>query len=580
MGSAALMGDPAATESPPVKASRFADVPALAALSAAWWAGVALVGPHGDFPLNDDWGYAPAVRALVDEGALRFTDWQSMPLITHVLWGWLFAAPAGFSHDALRLSTLVLGWLGVLAMYALLRQLKAPRFAAGVGAALLLVNPLYFGLAFSFMTDVPFTAVVIAASAAWLRAEQEESRGWLAVATLLALWATLNRQLGIALPMAWTLVSLLRHGPRSPRWFRDALVPAAIVIGALLVYQKVIEATVGLPTLYAYKTEELTLALGDLARGHGLRAPAGRSLLSLLYLGLFTLPLSATIFRALERGRLSRILPLLGACVGALLAGNGLDLPLTGNVWLDLGMGPRTAPGIVGPASPKIGIVITTVAGLGAGFFLHALVRGAQRAGLRVDGESLRALPRQIWDGLRSRVPRVGEVPAWAWLFLLLAGAISFAPTSIVYGAFFDRYLLLQLPFAIALVWAACVPREARGPGRWVALAALVGAFAYSVAATHDYMGWQRARWEGVALLETRGVGRDQIRGGFEVDNRAPEAQFVSRPKAPYAVALAPLHDHETVAVIEVDAWLPAAVERVYVLRQPKRLRDEGASTP
>lgn len=568
------MADATETPSPRAPTTRrlSAEAPALGALTAAWWAAVLIVDFRGDFPLNDDWGYAPAVRALVEDGALRFTDWQSMPLITHVLWGWLFAAPAGFSHEALRLSTLVMGWLGVLAMYGLLRQLKAPPFTAGVGAALLLVNPLYFGLAFSFMTDVPFTAVIVAAAAAWLRAESKDSRGWLAVATLLTLWATLNRQLGIALPMAWTVVSLLRNGPRSPRWITGALVPAAIVIGGLVVYQKVLDATLGLPSLYAFRTGELMEALGDLARGHGLRAPVQRSLISLVYLGLFTLPLSLTVFDALKRERLVRYLPVLGASIAALLAGNDLGLPLTENVWIDLGMGPRTAPGAVGPASPKLWIILTTLAGLGAGFFVLALLSGARRAGLRTDRKALKALPEQIWRGLRSQVPRTGEVPAWAWLFLLLSGVIAFGPTSIVYGAFFDRYLLLQLPFAIALVWAAALPREARGRGRWVALAGLALALGYATAATHDYLAWQRARWEGVALLEERGVPRAQIRGGFEVDNRDPDRQFVAHPKAPYAVALSPLNDHEPVAILEVDAWLPAAVERVYVLRQPKRL--------
>ena len=46
-------------------------------------------------------------------------------------------------------------------MYFLLRRLGASRGLAVLGALLLGFNPIYFALSFTFMTDVPFTALVV-----------------------------------------------------------------------------------------------------------------------------------------------------------------------------------------------------------------------------------------------------------------------------------------------------------------------------------------------------------------------------------------------------------------------------------
>ena len=75
----------------------------LSVLLAVWLWFCWLIGMHGDFPLNDDWSYSIAVQRLLDEGSFRPTDWTSMPLLTHTLWGALFCIPNGYSAEALRL---------------------------------------------------------------------------------------------------------------------------------------------------------------------------------------------------------------------------------------------------------------------------------------------------------------------------------------------------------------------------------------------------------------------------------------------------------------------------------------------
>ena len=133
-------------------------------LAAIWVASLFIVNPVGDFPLNDDWSFGLAVKRLLQTGDFRPTGWASMPLITQTLWGSLFCLPAGFSFNALRLSTLLLSLCSILGVYLLVRQAHPSRMLAAVTALTLGFNPIYYVLSNTFMTDVPFTAFLLAAA--------------------------------------------------------------------------------------------------------------------------------------------------------------------------------------------------------------------------------------------------------------------------------------------------------------------------------------------------------------------------------------------------------------------------------
>jgi len=119
---------------------------------------------------------ATASRRLLEQGQLRFSDWTGPNLFGQVLWGSLFCLPFGFSFTALRLSTAVLGLVGVLATYGILRELKTSREIAAIAALILASSPIYFVLSLTFMTDVPFTAFAIASIYFFIRGMRTESR--------------------------------------------------------------------------------------------------------------------------------------------------------------------------------------------------------------------------------------------------------------------------------------------------------------------------------------------------------------------------------------------------------------------
>lgn len=523
-----------------------------ALLTLGYWIAVVLIDPRGEFPTNDDWGYSPPVQSLVLHGELRFTDWQSMPLLSHVLTGSLFAWLFGFSYEVLRISTLVVAWLGVLCTYGLALQLRASPSRAAFAAFLLAANPLFVGLSATFMSDTPFITAAIAASWAWLRSD-ERFDGFYVLAIVLAVWATLSRQLGLALPLAWGLTTTLRYRAEGagslPRRLLLAWVPLIFASAALFSFEHIVASTIGLPALYEEKSAGVKEALLALLRLRGLRLPVERSASSLIVLGLFALPLCAL---TLSGARRSWAVGAFGAAFAFALALVGFRLPFEGNVFIDFGMGPRTMlhAGDLPHAPLALWLSLSAFAGFGSGLVLERVLPPLYRWGVAFV--------------VKREAPRRESSILWVAL-------IAFAPTAIAYGAYFDRYLLLQLPLLLAFLARPPVSSAPTTYGRAIAATLAALTLGYSVAATHDYFGWQRARWHLVATLEAQGVARDEIEGGFEVNNEGAAAgdAFVEvRQNAEWALSFSASGAEASALVEACDPWLPWAPENVYAVRR------------
>ena len=128
-----------------------------------------------DVPIHDDWTYAWSVQHFLKTGKLAVLDWSIHYPFAQILWGALFCLPFGLSFSALRVSTSNAPWLGALALYGTLRELGRARTDGLLAALVLVVNPVFFLLSFSFMTDVPFVSVSNIAFFFIVRAFSEES---------------------------------------------------------------------------------------------------------------------------------------------------------------------------------------------------------------------------------------------------------------------------------------------------------------------------------------------------------------------------------------------------------------------
>src|ERR1700741_2418256 len=73
-----------------------------------------------NFPLDDDWAYSKGAFAFARGDGIHYYGHPAMPLLGQWLWAYPYIKAFGESHAALRFSTILLSWLGILAFYDLL----------------------------------------------------------------------------------------------------------------------------------------------------------------------------------------------------------------------------------------------------------------------------------------------------------------------------------------------------------------------------------------------------------------------------------------------------------------------------
>jgi len=470
---------------------------ALALLSGAYWAPVALVGVSGEFPLSDDWAYARGVENLIATGQLDRPDWAWAPAIPNILFGALFWKILGASFESLRWSTLVAGQLGVLGAFALGRQLGLSALAAGIAAVCLAWNPIYLSQCFTFMTDVMFTALVTWSLVllgrgwgGWSEAESHRSTqfGWLAGGLVLAVLASVSRNAGPLLLIAMVIAVAIEsiRTPRALLWFAGVAAPLVFISVAWLVSIRGVEGA--LPQI-GWVLHERVMS------PYALYALAVSFLTTIPLLGACAAPVLL-----LGLGR-SGLLGKLGtaaagtALVFALAWRLDRAPPFGMNVLWDFGVGARTLPG--SDLLPSEPLVTATLTALGTFFGVLALMQ----LGSRLAHE---------WTRRRESSP-----DARACRLALVFLAAYLVPLAFQIP-FFDRWLLPVIPPFTALLLLSgrvATPTPLRLTAPALALLTLLG---LSTAGSHDMMAGHRAGWDLLSGLLARGVEPERIHGGFE----------------------------------------------------------------
>ncbi len=527
----------------------------IAAMIAAAAAIAAIIGLRGDFPLSDDWAYAYAARGLCEQGELHFLPWTGASLIFQVWYGALLCKIFGFSFTALRISTFALAVFGVVGFYLMLRRLNIRQSGAVAGAALLGLNPIYLNLSFTYMSDVPFTVLAIWAGYHYVRGLSEDRRILLVAGALFAAAAALVRQHGVFLAGAASLTALLAQKPFRTR-IVDALICSALPLAALAAFQMWLIKVHGLPSGMENKISE-ALSADPWAVGNA-------AFRGLLYLGLMLFPAAWALSHPAGSNRrlmgLATFTVALSLCSflyqreGALMfyLTNIMDFFSLGAISL------RDVHFLGFPYEPQAGpiaaVILTGIASLG-----WALLAGPWFAGLR------------HWH-------RIGRT------FCVLAFSLLFLGSLLQAHYYFDRYLIPMLPFALAAAFAA-EPRLRINKLCYL-LTALIAA--YSIAGTHDYMAWNRARFEGLALLEAEGVSAREIDGGMEYNGWHSAADFghwpsdeEARPGQPasrkswwwvyddrFIAAFRKLDGYRVKYEMPYDRWLPPSKASVFILER------------
>jgi 4-amino-4-deoxy-L-arabinose transferase-like glycosyltransferase len=550
-----------------MRGGRYSDLICISLLVGVWAFAVLAVDPVGNFPLNDDWAYASAVRALVEQGEIRFSGWTATNLLAQLLWGALFCVPFGFSFTALRISTLVLAMLGIVATYALLREAHAKPGTALIGSLVLAFSPIYFALSFTFMTDVPFTAVATASSWFLVRGLRRGGRAEIVAGLALATAAILIRQIGLAIPIAFAFAYITKRGLGFRRLV-EAVIPVLVGAAVQTAYQGWLHWLDRVPAKFedqiASLRTELTLPWFMIAEDS-----AKIIFYTLVYSGCLLFPFLIIGHGANLRTRQRIPYFYLGAAGAAtlltsILKMHGRLMPLHGNVLTKGGIDWYQAA-----APPWFWLLVTFFSCFGAIVLLAGLIRG----GL--------AFLAAIRSGFQAP-------DHYVLGFALAAIATAFAPLPLLglgpHG-FYDRYLIVFLPWLMLLFVSIYPVDSGHRPhkvGLAIGTAALVAMAAFSVGATHDYMGVSRTRWAALDdVMRRYHVGPARIDGGFEFNAwYLYDNNYVGKPGKSwywvigddYVVQLRSLRpDYEKLAEYPVGWWLPWSSGQVIVQRRTLR---------
>ena len=538
--------------------------PALAILL-AYGVMALLLSPAYNWPVIDSWAFAWSVRHLLETGRLVIVDWGAMSQLAHLGWGLLASWLAGFSFGTLNASTFVLSLTAVLASYALLRELGLERGLSLLGAGVLLANPAFVLLSYSYMTDVPFLAWMTLALWMYLRGVRRGGLGWYVLGAVFAALAVLVRQNGIVLPAALGAYLLWEWARRRhPFPWREGMAGILLPALALLVLMLLprLGAMPARANILMWVERELTI--GELA---------GKLFRLLLYMGLFLLPVTAAagVGMLLRGGGWKEawkpaLLTILAGAGAVWQFFHPFRLPYIGiwrmmpyypAVWTPFGTG---SPGewLTGQRemlfSYRFWAVITALSCAGAGLLL--------------------------WPALRRRPSEEGWPAGLLWLVVIA----NLAPVVLFRGEIYERYLLVVLVPTAALFLRA-VQREGARP-TWALAGGLLALYlAFSLALTAEFIGWNGAAWRAGERLAGQGIPLEQIDGGFAWNgwhfaDRLGQGEGASEAGAPaymelfpfitrqYVVSFSPLPGYEVVG--EERYWSPlrGASGRLYILHR------------
>ncbi len=207
----------------------------LAVVLVLFLAAAAAVNPLREAPYDDDWAFGETVKHLLETGEYRLNDWLGPNMPFQAVWGALFCLPGGYSFAALRLSTIVLAVIGLVAFRGLAVEHGMSRGAANLLTLCLASSPLFFKLSLTFLSDVPFLAITLVATLLYTRALRDERwSSWLA-ASLAASAAIFIRQFGMALVGGMALIWFAdtRRWQRLPQYLLGVLLPGAAAMWQL-----------------------------------------------------------------------------------------------------------------------------------------------------------------------------------------------------------------------------------------------------------------------------------------------------------------------------------------------------------
>jgi len=530
----------------PLSASVFKTLAPGAILILLYSSAAILVRPFVNLPFHDDWTYAWSVEHLLKTGELQILDWSVHYPFAQILWGALFCLPYRFSFSALRVSTVVLAWLGALALYGTLRELGRARSESLIATVVLVTNPVFFVISFSFMTDVPFVSFANIAFFFIVRGVCRRNSFELCVGCVFAICALFIRQVAVAIPGSLLLYFLFAPSHRSWRYLLPTI--AFCLLCSLVL--------ISIPQIFGVTSQSkfLTTWVIDFWLHHYNQAVPG-VLRILMHGGLALLPLSISIVASVYRrplfwGTVTALFILTGCSI---LFGGEIPNPQDG-MWQLNTLG-RERRLLQGPPAPDF-----LPSWLKAPLFILSLF-------------SSTVIIVKLVDVIRGGIGSPLALFVWyaSIHFALMMVLWFFGP----WGS--DRYSMVLFPPLIVILTNSQIKSKA-------ALASITVLFALSMLVTWNETQTSRAIAQGVAWLRARNIPFASIDAGYvfngwnlyaHSENLSPGAVperdvplVTSKENKPYVIAASPTAGYRVIREYSWAIPLTSFKPKVYLLEQ------------
>ncbi len=494
-----------------------------------WWYFSCFAG----WPLNDDPFYAKPLETYTQRGALQLVKQNgelTASSLGHLAVGFVATAWSEFSYRRLYLVCIAQQSLGVAAIYLTSRKLSNTVHISVLAAASLASFPLFFGHAFTFMTDGPaasWAAVALCCSAVGV--VQLDWR-WLLAASIALGWGFWIRQtnglLFLAPAVAWLLASRSAKMGRWHFWAGLTAISLPYYFAVLLLESGwLIESSVS-------RIDDVSPALdGQFFKNVSIAAYG-----AILLFGWFSLPWLLFAIRGsfLHAGKLSRRARVLCASAAALVffvslipfiitAGRACITNATGAFIQNAHFGPiflsdMDEPGrwsqLGGVEWPLIVWQLLTVASIASGAAIAWWLTWSIC----------------IWSGSIRKHAAFNNLPhAQVAIGISVAILCSAVVLLFLIEPHMDRYWLFTLAgMAVWILVISSLQRfhlvQSSQESKWNivcfawAIVFILFNFCMSTVFTHDMLAWNNARWVCVNDMLDTGMQPVEIDGGRDVN--------------------------------------------------------------
>lgn len=517
-----------------------------------------MVNPLGEFPLNDDWSYSKSILNWMKDGVFSIGDWPAMTLYTHLLWGMLFTKVAGFSFFVLRFSTIIMSMIGIWVLFHLVHGITKEVGISFLAALVMMVNPIYFNLSNTYMTDITFNTLLLVCcyfAHSFFRKNNVVSFSLVFVFSILLV---LTRQLGVILPISFLFACL---GLRKGRTFYLVLgiLFTALNFLVLRTYENYLHHLLPVSSAYKFSGE-----INPFDRGFWdtlLVNLRWRHSTILLHFLAFTLPFSVVYLFSVGRGASLNVKLLVTALVlgFTLLVFYKEPFP-QGNVFVNIGVGTRTfyeylcstTSNVIEHASSQVfedrmhWVKLALV-------FINSFI-------IVLGIIKWRQLKLRLFEGDPSK------------LFFLLF-MMSYSVMILIPGSYFDRYHLPLITVGIILLsyLSKITSFKLRATLPLVLIMMYV-----SVAGTKDYFTINKIRWQAYYYLKNdRKIDPEKINGGFEVNcwNEGKYAfwyLFLELDRYDYLIQFSPEPKFKPLKEYEFQRYFPYKKDKIFIFaRRP-----------